>query len=847
MVRVRTLALLYKNHIKTRTFREFLALMGIAAGVALLFAVQVANKSVTGSFKQLTEGVAGRAEFEMASRGPQGFRQDLYEKVKQIPDVDAAAPVVERRIGVEGPNGRRALTLVGFDERLTRLGGSLTRRFARQSEDLELGLYLTAPTTKAIGTTKGGTVTVKVGEIMKRMPLAGVLPEGDIGPLAESPVALAHLGFAQELASMKGKITRILVAPIPGHEPEVKAALTKLAAGKIDVRPVDTEAKLLDKAATADRQSSALFSAISVMLGMLLAYNAMLLSLSERRRDVAALYSMGATRKTIIKSLTFDALVLGLAGSVVGIFLGDQISRYVFNQVPEFLSTAFAIGSQRVVDPEMFLLSIAGGILAALAAAAKPAIELLRVGPTEDFSDKEQDATTKISSTANRRLAWGGASMIVAAIVVSRMLPETSIFTIGAVLVGLVMILPVVIAYSLVLALRLVRRTDSGAARIAVSELITTPVRATALAMVGALAVFGIVGITGPARDVARGLDNSTSDFLGSSDIAILPGGKENTFGTQPFNQESAIKQLRSISEVESVRTYRSSFLDVDGRRIWIVGKSRDERTPISSRQLIDGDLNLATKRLRQGGWIALTETLARERDLTIGQEFSLPTVSGEQRFKLAATITNYGWPNGTAIINGDNYAQFWKTQDAGGLQVDLADGISAVAGKRAIEDVLSTTSSGLRVQTTDERLVEIAKTTTQGLDRVNQIADMVLVAVVLAIAAAMLGTIWQRRRRLWGLVSIGTPKSQIYRTIYYETGVILLLGCMVGAAFGFLGQSMGSRWLQMTADYPVPFEPAIGLALQTIILATLFSVFAVAVAVRLAFSTKRIPDLAPE
>ena len=119
MTSLRTFALLYKAHLRAHPLPELLALVGIAAGVALLFAVQVANKSVTGSFEQLSDGIVGRASLEVAARRPQGFDQELFSKVKRLPQVEAAAPVLERRVSVNGPKGRRALTLLGFDDSST--------------------------------------------------------------------------------------------------------------------------------------------------------------------------------------------------------------------------------------------------------------------------------------------------------------------------------------------------------------------------------------------------------------------------------------------------------------------------------------------------------------------------------------------------------------------------------------------------------------------------------------------------------------------------------------------------------------------------------------------------------
>lgn len=149
MLKFRILFKLYWGHVSVRPLRELLALMGITAGVSLLFAVQVANNSITGSINQLAEGVTGDASLEVATRTPAGFNQNLFKKVERTRNVDRAAAVIERRIAVRGPKGRRPLTLVGFDERLMRIGGSLTRPFARRSEDLGFGLYLTEPVAKS--------------------------------------------------------------------------------------------------------------------------------------------------------------------------------------------------------------------------------------------------------------------------------------------------------------------------------------------------------------------------------------------------------------------------------------------------------------------------------------------------------------------------------------------------------------------------------------------------------------------------------------------------------------------------------------------------------------------------
>ncbi len=846
MVSLHAIVLLYKAQLRARPLPELLALLGIAAGVALLFAVQVANKSVTGSFDQLTEGIVGRASLEVAARGPQGFDQKLFHKVKRLPDVETAAPIVERRIAVKGPKGRRPLTLFGFDERLKRMGGKLVTRVAADRDVADLGLFLTEPTAKAIGVAAGKTVTIEVGERTERLPLAGVVSSDEVGSLAQSPVAIAHLGLAQEIAAMPDSITRILVAPAQGRENEARASLKRVSAGKLNVRSSDSEAKLLEDTAAADSQSSALFGAISLVVGILLAYNAMLLTLSARRRIVASLHILGATRKTIVASLVFDALILGLAGSLLGIIFGDILSRYVFNEVPDYLSAAYSIGNQRVIDSQIILLSVAGGTIAALAAAARPAINLLATGSLGAFSKERGESIKSPSSAPNWGLLLGGIALIALFATVSLLLPKLTLVGMAVLILGMAMILPPLINYVLLAATRLAGRTSSAALRVSVGELASAPTRATALAAIGALAMFAILAVTGPARDMERGLGQLQANVYSNADIWISPRLEENPFLAQPFEHAIISKRLKRLSAVDSVWMGRASFLDLDKKRILAFSFSRTVRFPIAPGQIIDGDFELATRRLRQGGWIALTDTLADQRNLKVGDEFSLPAPSGEQRFRLAATTTSYVWPSGVLLLNASDYARAWNTTQVNALMVDIADDTSLIEGKAAIQKAIGTTTP-LAVRTINENRAGSVTITRQATARVRQIADMVLAAAVLAVAAAMLGAVWQRRQRLWSLASMGMGSGQLYRTIFYETGAILLVGCLIGMVFGFLGQFFAGRWLHITTAYSVPFEPAWELAFKTLVLAVVLAVLAVILPARFIFSTKRVPTLSQE
>jgi putative ABC transport system permease protein len=72
-MRVQTLVYFYGRRLRTHPIQELLAGLGIAIGVALAFAVLVANGSIAGSAGQIMRAVVGRADVQLQARNARGF------------------------------------------------------------------------------------------------------------------------------------------------------------------------------------------------------------------------------------------------------------------------------------------------------------------------------------------------------------------------------------------------------------------------------------------------------------------------------------------------------------------------------------------------------------------------------------------------------------------------------------------------------------------------------------------------------------------------------------------------------------------------------------------------------
>ena len=199
--------------------QELLAVAGIAVGVALVFAALVANTSLTGSVRHLTEGVIGDARLQLAARGPDGLDERLLAEVRRIDGVQSAAPALEAYANIVGPDGRRSVQLFAGDPRFARLGGSLLQVFAARDIDQaaelgqQRGVALPTPLASALGITPSKPFQVEVAGRTIDVSLALPLSEDEIGGLVESPLVIAPLPYAQQITGMDGRVSRIFVRP----------------------------------------------------------------------------------------------------------------------------------------------------------------------------------------------------------------------------------------------------------------------------------------------------------------------------------------------------------------------------------------------------------------------------------------------------------------------------------------------------------------------------------------------------------------------------------------------------------------------------------------------------------
>jgi putative ABC transport system permease protein len=84
-----------------------------------------------------------------------------------------------------------------------------------------------------------------------------------------------------------------------------------------------------------------LFGLGALVVGLFLVYNALSVTVAERRHDIGILRSLGATRRQIWSLFVGEAALLGSVGSLMGIPAGLGLAHLFLGPVRNVLSERF--------------------------------------------------------------------------------------------------------------------------------------------------------------------------------------------------------------------------------------------------------------------------------------------------------------------------------------------------------------------------------------------------------------------------------------------------------------------------------------------------------------------------
>jgi putative ABC transport system permease protein len=374
-MKTKTLVKVATQSIQKNKMRAALTMLGIIIGVAAVIImvavgygartrIQAQINNLGTNMIVVTPGASTQGGVSQGAQAFANLKTDDVDKIRREAQyVSAISPVVVSRTQVLGPQGNWRTLINGVDPDYQTI----------RNWDTQSGAFFSADDVRAGRTVAilGQTVaqqlfpdsdpvgqTVQIGKVP--FSIVGELtPKGQTASGSDSDdVILIPYTTATARLSGRSFIPQILASTgsaqdIPAAQDEIRTILRE--SHKITDNNDDFTVRNqtdLAQAATSSTQVMTLLMAsiasISLLVGGIGIMNIMLVSVTERTREIGIRLAIGARGADVLKQFLVESLVMGIAGGLVGLILGVAGAKIV----------GHFTGWETVVSPLIMLISI---------------------------------------------------------------------------------------------------------------------------------------------------------------------------------------------------------------------------------------------------------------------------------------------------------------------------------------------------------------------------------------------------------------------------------------------------------------------------------------------------------
>lgn len=352
------------NILRTNRLRSFLTILGIVIGVmtiiAILSLIQGMNKSVEDQIQSLGSNTifvqrvswgAGRMDFQEIAKRKEILLSDAFA-IAKLPTVDKVAP--------QKSNDIQSLNYLGKTAKQVEVTGSTPDLQYTTNYTIDAGRFINQEdyNRKQSVCVIGGYVVDNlfptedpVGKYLnirgKRMLIIGVLGrKGSFLGQSQDAVIIIPLTTYEKIfpkpAGMQAVFRGLSIQVLPKSGKQLDLAVDQirelmrrrhgLGYDKPDDFGINTQESLRQIYKNITNVAFIVMigvAAISLLVGGIGIMNIMLVSVSERTKEIGLRKAIGASNRNILYQFLFEAIALSIIGGIIGTALGLSIAKIV--------------------------------------------------------------------------------------------------------------------------------------------------------------------------------------------------------------------------------------------------------------------------------------------------------------------------------------------------------------------------------------------------------------------------------------------------------------------------------------------------------------------------------------
>lgn len=803
--------------------RSAVALLGIAAGVAVMVAIRLANSSVTETFEAAVDAVGGNTTLRI--RGTAGRFDELKlrdldalrERVRLSPVIETYA-MVATDTSVGGADFRSEQGIFPRGELLQVLGVDVlldfdfrdyqilrTGRDDQQSAREALSLLqdpqsviLTEKFLRRRGLRVGDSIRLVFASKPADYHIRGVLLDQGPAKTLDGAFALMDIAGAQYAADRLGVIDHVDVISLKETDlDELRAWIADRLPEGLVVEQPDASFGRTDTMLSAFQFNLEALSSIALIVGLFLIYNTLAVSVASRRREIGLLQAAGAGRSVILKLFLGEALLLTCLGLAIGLPLGRFLASFAVQGAAQTVETFYIAG---IAESSASHLQLGISDILQAIGIVLPLAMLAAVIPAWDAASTPPVEAARGSSNASR-LRWrlllvSGVGLFATgwALTYADPIAGKPIFGFLAELLFMAAA-AVVTPLALAAACWSIRYTASSLLpktrtelRLASSNLMASAPRVSvsvaalgvSLAMMVAIAV-----MVGSFRDtMVYWLDTALS-----ADLAVKPVIQSSAMSEARMSPQ-AIDAIEADEDVAETLWITARQLPIADQSIRL-GVTEMDRAIRRAGMLLKAPSDRSLVETTNWSNSAMvSESYALRFKVGVGDSILLPSPAGNAQFRVAAVYYDYASNQGTVLIDAKPYRKWYAASDPdpqpSNLSIYLHNGADPNTVRNRILDRLGrdeqlycVTNSEIRNEAM--RIFESTFAVTYALQAIA------IVIAGLGVASTLITLIYQRQRELGLLSLVGATFAQVRRVILWEAVILGIASQIVGVLLGLL------------------------------------------------------------
>ena len=775
---------------RTHPVRALLAILAIAVGVAMGFAIHLINAAAFNEFNSAIQSLSGQADVQVAGREAL-FDEAIYPRLAQIDGVAVASPVLEVAAALPAHSMATggALKIVGIDA--FRAGfvapDLLGVPASGQAGDVlaDDALFLSPAALAWLNVRPGATVLLRAGSADLPLHVAGTMQHARSG----QRLAVMDIGALQWRFARLGKLSRVDLKLRDGVDRAafvrtLGATLERDYPGRFTVgQPNDSDQDIRNNnLSRAYRVNLTVLALVALFTGAFLVFSTQALSVMRRRSQFALLRVLGMERGALLRQVLREGAALGVVGAGLGIAAGYGLAAAALYWFGGDLGAGYFAGvrPQVAFTPVAAIVFFGLGLGVALLGCLTPALEAARARPAIALkSGNDEAALARLSGV------WPSIACLLLASLLSRLppifeLPIYGYLAIALLLVGAIGLMPRLAAtvFKAFNALLQHHPLPPPVLALTLGRLANASGQA-AIALGGVLASFSLM--------VAMGI--MVSSFRVSVDdwmLHILPadlyvrsssGGNSAALGTR---EQVAIASLPGVARVQFLRT-RQITLDASRPAVTLIARDIDASDP--GKLLVLVGPSAAIPAGARPIWVS--EAMVDLYRTRVGATLSLPLGGSLRTFFIAGVWRDYSTQSGSMQVRLLDYRALTGDMDVtdaalwaapGATAEQLQQRLRALPFGAALQLALPGTIRAMSLEIFDRSFA------------VTYLLEAIAIAIGLSGVAATFSAQTLARAREFGMLRhVGVTRTQILKMLAIEGGALTLLGVACGFVLGLI------------------------------------------------------------